>query len=47
MITEYIFGKVADDGIKKIKEWTNKDKAQRILLKCFKDCHKNSSLQLF
>ena len=25
MITEYIFGKVADDGIKKIKEWTNKD----------------------
>ncbi len=42
MITEYIFGKVADDGIKKIKEWTNKDKAQRILLKCFKDCHKNN-----
>lgn len=43
MITEFIFGKLSDYGIKKVKEWFDKNKAQKILLKCFEEyCAENS-----
>ena len=42
MITDYIFGKVADAGVEKVKEWMNEDKAQKILLKCFMGCYEKN-----
>ena len=37
-----IFGKVADAGVEKAKEWMNEDKAQKILLKCFMGCYEKN-----
>lgn len=43
MVEEYIFGKMTDSGIKKVKEWLNKNRAQKILLQCFSDYYENNN----
>ena len=39
MVKSYIFGKMCDSGIEKVKDWLNTNKAQNLLLKAFETYH--------